>query len=176
MGNFPSAPRSRVVHSLRDDMEEDVRNLVRSLRTEADMNTRVSQQKYDRRERRYKIDRRPNRHVAHRDRSRSDDSMRGDQYYTAPEPQHFDPRGIGNPDYSPPRGRSGKRRGPPKVYGGRPQYAAARDEPGLAGDDLEDVDYDARDSADPYAGLHRQGQVRPEPRRPQRSPGEPDHQ
>ncbi|KAL8783949.1 MAG: hypothetical protein Q9213_004279 [Squamulea squamosa] len=176
MGNFPSAPRPRVVHSLRDDVEEDVRNLVRSLRAEADMNTRVSQQKYDRRERRYKADGRPNRHAARRDRSRSDDSMRGNQYYTAPEPQHFDPQDIGNPGYSPPRGRSGKRRGLPRAYGGRPQYAAARPEPALDGDELEDVGYDARDLADPYAGLDRQGPVRPEPRRPRRSPGEPGPQ
>ncbi len=43
-------------------------------------------------------------------------------------------------------------------------------------EDLEDVDYEARDLADQYAGLDPQAPIQPQPRRPRRNPDEPGPQ
>lgn len=66
MGNFPSAPHQRpqAGYDLREDMEEEIRNLARSLRIEAENNTRLIQQKYKRREQRYASGARSRRHAS----------------------------------------------------------------------------------------------------------------
>lgn len=65
MGNFPSTPyqRPQAGYDLREDMEEEIRNLARSLRIEAENNTRLIQQKYQRREQRYGSGARSRRHA-----------------------------------------------------------------------------------------------------------------
>ncbi|KAL8919272.1 MAG: hypothetical protein Q9172_005056 [Xanthocarpia lactea] len=175
MGNSLSAPRqrSRAVYTFREGTEEEIRNLIRSLRDEADVNTRVGQQKYERRERQYRAGGRP-RHPAGRDRSTSGDGMRRERFFTAPMPRQFGSQDMGNSGYLPHRGRSDNRRGPPRGYGGgRPRYETGREEPRL-NEDMEDVEYEARDLADQYAGLDPQAPIQPQPHRPRRNPDEPD--
>lgn len=188
MGNFPSAPRQRpqAAYALREGMEEEIRNLARSIRIEAENNTRLIQQKYERREQRYGAGARSRRHagnlgcpvwgfreerlihhLAGRDRSTSDDGMRGHRHFTAPEPGQFEPQDMGYPGYPQPRGRSGNRRGPPKGFHSR--YTPGREEPGLDENDLEN-NYNAR-MGEQYPEFDRPGPIPPQQGGQQHSPG-----
>ncbi|KAL8674808.1 MAG: hypothetical protein Q9168_000789 [Polycauliona sp. 1 TL-2023] len=79
MGNFPSAPRYRpqAAYTLRAGTEEEMLGLARSLRLEAETNTRLMEQRYQRREQRYAAGGRPRRHA--------DSAMQGDGLAYKPE-------------------------------------------------------------------------------------------
>ncbi|KAI4261213.1 MAG: hypothetical protein L6R42_003588 [Xanthoria sp. 1 TBL-2021] len=169
MGNFPSAPRQRpqAAYALREGMEEEIRNLARSIRIEAENNTRLIQQKYERREQRYGAGARSRRHAAGRDRSTSDDGMRGHRHFTAPEPGQFEPQDMGYPGSPHPRGRSGNRRGTPKGFHSR--YTPGREEPGLDENNLEN-NYNER-MCEQYPDFDRPGPIPPQQGGQQHSPG-----
>lgn len=55
MGNFLTTPHQRpqARYYYTKDMDQDLREMIQSFRKEADLNARLNQQKYERRERRY---------------------------------------------------------------------------------------------------------------------------
>ncbi|KAL8854982.1 MAG: hypothetical protein Q9221_000178 [Calogaya cf. arnoldii] len=146
---------------MREDMEEDIRALARSLRIEAEFNTRVMQQQYERRQQRYGASARPKRHSG-RERSTSDNnSLPGDRFFTAQEPGQFDPQDMGNPSFPRRRGRSGNRRKPPQAFQNR--FDPVPEEPGLDENGQGNVEYDARDPAGQHPDLDRHGPMPPPP-------------
>ncbi|KAL9001524.1 MAG: hypothetical protein Q9169_000099 [Polycauliona sp. 2 TL-2023] len=173
MGNFPSAPRYRPqpAYALREGAEKEILEMARSLRIEAEQNTRLIQQKYERREKRYRAGTRPDRHAADRERSTSDDSSRRGGYPPGPEPGGFEyPDMMGDPNYPIRRGRSGNRHRPPKAF--HSHYRAGREEPGLDDYEFEGIDPAARNPAEQYPDMDRQGQMAPQKGGPRQSPGE----
>ncbi|KAL8732037.1 MAG: hypothetical protein Q9166_002989 [cf. Caloplaca sp. 2 TL-2023] len=116
-------------------MDEDIREMIRSFRNEADVNARLNQQKYDRRERRYDGGVRASKHTRGRNRSISDNGMRDERYYPAPEPGPYDTQDPGNPYLRP-----GRFQRPTEFYTA-PERLQAEDE--FVGDDFENGGYDA---------------------------------
>ncbi|KAL8897512.1 MAG: hypothetical protein Q9192_002539 [Flavoplaca navasiana] len=174
MGNFQSAPRQRPqgAYALREGTDTDFRALACSLKAEADANTLLLRQKYERRERRHQDGSRPRRRAPGPERSSSDHSMRGDQYL-APGPGPFNLPAMGNSGYPYHRGRSGNRRGSPRGYQFR--HKPGRDEFGLHEDGFAGAGYPG-DLDQPFPNLNREGPISPQQGGASRTPDENDRQ
>ncbi|KAL8815746.1 MAG: hypothetical protein Q9223_005143 [Gallowayella weberi] len=161
-----------------EDLDQDIREMIRSIQKEAEAHARYIERKHERQEARYNGGVRPsgrssNRlgkglepglhaekelicHTGDRNRSPGRHDMRDGGISTPPEPRRLNAEDMDNLDYFPPMGRPRglrNRHRPSEDFVRGTRYEAAREEPGIDEQAFEDGPQDVPGPRGPYAGF-----------------------